>query len=80
MGRARFPWATWPDERLMTLRIRDLGLRIEGTWVADCVAELRDELEERDIRLKPHVWASDEWFSPRTCPASPCPSTCCIPG
>jgi hypothetical protein len=48
----------------MALRIRDLGLTLEGTWVADCVAGLHAELEERGIRLKPHVWASDEWFSP----------------
>lgn len=48
----------------MQLRIRDLGVRLEGTWVADCVSELHDELEARGIRLKPHVWVSDEWFSP----------------
>jgi hypothetical protein len=48
----------------MALKIRDLGLKLEGTWVADCVADLHEELEERGIRLKPHIWASDEWFSP----------------
>jgi hypothetical protein len=48
----------------MALRIRDLGLQLEGTWVADCVTDLYAELEEREIRLKPHIWASDEWFSP----------------
>lgn len=48
----------------MALKIRDLGLTLEGTWVADCVADLHGELEDRGIRLKPHVWASDEWFSP----------------
>lgn len=61
---ARFPWAQFPDERLMPLRIRDLGLRLEGTWVGDCVDELHGELEERGLRLKPHIWVSDEWFSP----------------
>ena len=60
----RFPWARWPDERLLLLRIRDLGVQLEGTWMADCVAELYAELDERNIRLKPHVWVSDEWFSP----------------
>jgi hypothetical protein len=48
----------------MQLRIRDLGLRLEGTWVGDCVDELRGELDERGLRLKPHIWVSDEWFSP----------------
>ena len=64
----RFPWAKWPDERLMQLRIKDMGLRLDGTWVADCVDELYDELAERDIRLRPHIWVSDEWFSPAGIP------------
>jgi hypothetical protein len=46
------------------MRLKDLGLAIEGTWVADCVDELRAELEHRKLLLKPHIWASDEWFSP----------------
>jgi len=28
------------------------------------VGQLYDELEARDIRLRPHVWLSSEWFSP----------------
>ena len=60
----RFPWARWSDERLMQLRLRDLGVQLPGTWVGDCVDELHAELDERGIRLKPHVWVSDEWFSP----------------
>ena len=60
----RFPWAQWPDERLMRIRLRDLGVTIERTWVGDCVNELYDELKVRDICLKPHIWVSDEWFSP----------------
>jgi hypothetical protein len=58
----------WPADRLMQLRLRDLGVSIEGTWVADCVAELCDELEQKHIRLRPHVWLSDEWFSPANVP------------
>lgn len=64
----RFPWANWTDERLMQLRIKDLGVRLEGTWIADCVDELHGELGERGIRLKPHIWVSDEWFSPAGVP------------
>jgi hypothetical protein len=52
----------------MQLRIKDLGVRLEGTWVADCVDELHGELAERRLRLKPHVWVSDEWFSPAGVP------------
>ena len=52
----------------MQVKIKDLGLRLEGTWVADCVDELYEELEERDIRLLPHIWVSDGWFSPAGIP------------
>ena len=48
----------------MQLRLCDLGVTIEGTWLADRVTELHEELERRHIRLRPHVWLSDEWFSP----------------
>lgn len=60
----RYPWATWTDERLLLLRFKDLGLQLKGTWVQDCVDELHGELEERGLRLKPHAWVSEEWFSP----------------
>ncbi|HEY4658502.1 MAG TPA: putative zinc-binding metallopeptidase [Gemmatimonadaceae bacterium] len=64
----RFLWSSWPTERLMQLRLRELGVAIEGTWVARCVAELYRELERKHIRLRPHVWLSDEWFSPANVP------------
>jgi hypothetical protein len=54
--------------RLLELRMCDLGLTIEGTWLADCRDRLHEELESRAIRLKPHVWLSDEWFAPSTSP------------
>jgi hypothetical protein len=42
----------------------DLGVTIAGTWLEECVEELYGELEARGLRLKPHCWLSDEWFSP----------------
>ena len=61
-------WERWPRERLLDLRIRDLGLTLEGTWVEACVHELYRELERRGIALRPHCWLSDEWFSPQNVP------------
>lgn len=52
----------------MQLRLRDLGVTVEGTWLADCVAELYGELDAKHLRLRPHVWLSDEWFSPAQVP------------
>jgi hypothetical protein len=69
-ARKRSPlrWEHWPRERLLDLRIRDLGLSLEGTWVEACVHELYRELEKREITLRPHCWLSDEWFSPQNIP------------
>ena len=71
----RFPWASLPDEELLGLRLKDLKVAIEGTWLERCVAQLHDELDERGIRVRPHAWVSDEWFSPDTTPGivRPCP-------
>ncbi len=64
----RFPWAAWPSERLLQLRIKDLGLTIEGTWLEPRIDELYATLERRGFRLRPHIWLSEEWFSPQGVP------------
>ena len=60
----RPPWASWPDARLLGLRLRDLGVRVEGTWLEAQVDRMRDDLAERGLRLRPHAWLGEEWFSP----------------
>ncbi len=64
----RFPWTSWSDERLLQLRLKDLGVAIEGTWLQGCLEELYGELEGRGLRIRPHAWISDEWFSPVVTP------------
>src|SRR5215813_11866684 len=68
MPRQKFAWASLPDEQLLRLRLKNLKVRIEGTWLEDCLGTLHDELEERGIRLRPHAWISSEWFSPDNTP------------
>jgi hypothetical protein len=63
-GKRRFAWARWPDEKLLDLRLCDLGVSIRGTWIEDCVRELQEELVRRGIRLTPHAWLSHDWFTP----------------
>ena len=60
----RYPWARSRDERLLTLRLSDLGLRLAGTWIEDCLSQVHAELERRGLRYRPHAWLSSEWFSP----------------
>lgn len=64
----RYPWSSWPNHRLLQHRMRNLGLTLDGTWVMDCVEDLYRELAARGIRIRPHVWLSDEWFAPDTTP------------
>ncbi len=64
----KFAWASLPDEQLLQLRLKDLGVRIEGTWLEGCLERLDDELEQHSIGIRPHYWLSDEWFSPDTTP------------
>lgn len=60
----RFAWDTLTDDELLDMRLCDLPLRIEGTPLEERVARLCAELEERGLRFRPHVWLSEEWFSP----------------
>ena len=59
-----FEWASWPDERLLDLRICDLKVTIEGSALEARIGELQRELDERGLTFQPHFWLSGEWFSP----------------
>jgi hypothetical protein len=52
------------DEQLLSLRFCDLKLKIERSPVAKRVRRLYRELDNRQIGFRPHVWLSEEWFSP----------------
>lgn len=67
MPRKHF-WTSLPDEQLLQLRLKDLKVTIEGTWLELCLRDLYDELEQREIAIRPHAWISDEWFSPTSTP------------
>src|SRR3954465_13977218 len=58
-------WAAWPDEKLLDLRVCQLGLQIEGSVLEPRLAELDSELAARGLKeFHPHYWLSDEWFTP----------------
>jgi hypothetical protein len=58
------PWLDWDDDRLLEVRLCDLGLRIEGSGLETRVEDLSRELGARGMVFRPHVWLSDEWFCP----------------
>jgi len=57
-------WARLSDGTLLKMRIRDLGLRIEGSPVADRIAQVLDELSAKGLAFRPHFWLSTTWFTP----------------
>jgi hypothetical protein len=57
-------WTRLPDASLLSLRFCDLGLRVQGSRLERRVQRLYSELEARGISFHPHVWLSEEWFSP----------------
>jgi hypothetical protein len=57
-------WASWSDEALLDLPMCDLHLDIQGGFLAEPIAELTRELEERRLLFRPHFWLSNEWFTP----------------
>jgi hypothetical protein len=64
----RFAWTSLPDEELLKLRLKDLRVRLEGTWLERRLNDLYEELAERGLRIRPHAWISNEWFSPDDTP------------
>ncbi len=52
------------DQQLLRLRLRDIPVRINGTRLEKRILRLYEELESRAILMRPHVWLSEEWFTP----------------
>ncbi|MEL6545705.1 MAG: hypothetical protein AAFQ82_13820, partial [Myxococcota bacterium] len=60
----RYWWERLTDRELLDVRLCDLELRLEDTWLAEMVEQLHAELDAHDIRVRPHCWLSEEWFAP----------------
>ena len=61
--RAVRSWTRMSDEQLLGMRFCDLKLEINAS-LQKRVKRLYRELAKRQIEFKPHVWLSEEWFSP----------------
>jgi hypothetical protein len=60
----RSDWTTLSDERLLDVRMSDLGLTIDGTEIESRIAEMNAELNARGLIFRPFYYLSDEWFTP----------------
>ena len=62
--RKALPWTRLSDEEILKLRFCDLKLSIDRPSLRRRVVRLYKELGNRGIHFRPHVWLSEEWFSP----------------
>ncbi|MFH1414490.1 MAG: putative zinc-binding metallopeptidase [Elusimicrobiota bacterium] len=52
------------DNELLELRFCDLNLKIEDTWLKECIEQLYEELKDNGIKFKPSCYLADEWLTP----------------
>ncbi|MGD2017955.1 MAG: putative zinc-binding metallopeptidase [Planctomycetota bacterium] len=57
-------WTHLPLDRLLSVRIQDLGLELEDSPLQARLDELHGELERKGMRFRPYAWLSTEWFTP----------------
>jgi hypothetical protein len=61
-------WVSWSNEQLLTLPMRDLGITLGGTFLSTKTQQLYAELEACQLRFRPDLWLSNEWFTPDRMP------------
>ena len=55
------------------MRPCDLGIKLEDSELQPAVSQLAGELREKGFAFRPHVWLSDEWFTPDGVPGIAAP-------
>ncbi len=61
---AKLAWEHLSDEDLLEVRLCDLGVRIEGSELQPRIRQLFQELEDRNLNLRPMCFLADEWLCP----------------
>ena len=62
--RRRLAWEGLGDRELLELRLCDLQVGLEGTWLEAPIEAVMAELAWRNLRVRPSFWLSEEWFCP----------------
>src|SRR5437867_11069171 len=57
-------WINLSDDELLEKKIRQLGLKLEGTEWEPLVKQLYDELSVEGLSFQPQCFVGDEWFCP----------------
>ena len=62
-------WGQLNDDALLELKVRRLGLTLEGTPLEPLIRQLYAELSARGLVFHPPCHVGDEWFCPVGIPA-----------
>src|SRR5438094_1846700 len=62
-------WINLSEDELLEKKIRQLGLRLEGTEWEPLVKQLYDELSVKGLSFHPPWFCGDDWFCPGGIPA-----------
>jgi hypothetical protein len=52
------------DEDLLSIRLSELDLKIEDTWIEECILRLYKDLEDKGLIFRPECYLADEWLCP----------------
>ena len=53
------------ENELLQTRICDLPISLaDHPLIPARIQKLHQELQQKNIRFRPHIWISDDWFSP----------------
>ena len=68
MKKPKYDWKNTSTETLLKTKICDFSLSIKDSKIQLCIDQLYQELSQRGLRFRPHIWISTEWFSPHGVP------------
>jgi hypothetical protein len=57
-------WTRLSDEELLHVRFCDLDISLQRSPLRPYIRQLNHELQRAGIEFRPHLWLSEEWFSP----------------
>ena len=61
-------WEKLPDEEILQMRVRDLGVQIQGSELQSLIERLYEELDAKGIDVHPPCYLTDEWLCPDKVP------------
>jgi hypothetical protein len=64
MSVSNYPLDELSTFALLKVRLCDLNLDMNDAAIQNGLRQLYDELRQRGLRFRPHVWISTSWFSP----------------